>query len=283
MAIEPTAPRSRRALLGGMLGGLTGLLASRFASPPAADAAAGSALIIGSETNNSGTANTQLIANSDVVTFKLYQQGPGTALMGYTTTTTGQTRGVYGRVDSPNGDGLQGRNAGPLGTGSAVRAYGGNNFGVYATTDTEFSYAILGENLSTAGGGIGITGKTHDAAGAFGDSAGVYGLTAGGHASGVLGFAQGDGAGVFGYSNTGPGIYGESGSSNWAAQLKGRVVIEATSPYVQLAEFAPGLTTAPSNAPTQAVRLFAKDNGSGKAQLCAIFPSGSAVVIATEP
>jgi hypothetical protein len=283
MAIEPTAPRSRRALLGGVLGGLTGLLASRLAGPPNAEAAAGSPLIIGSETNNSGTSNTQLIANSDVVTFKLYQTGPGTALMGYTTTATGLTRGVYGRVDSANGDGVQGRNAGPLGSGSAMRAYGGNNYGLYATTDTEFSYAILGENLSSAGGGIGIKGTTFDTAGAFGDSSGVLGLSAGGHASGVVGFANGDGAGIYGFSNTGPGIYGDSGTSNWAAQLKGRVVIEAPDPYVQLAEFDPGATTAPTSAPSQAVRLFAKDNGSGKVQLCAIFPSGSAVVIATEP
>jgi hypothetical protein len=284
MAIDSTAPRSRRALLGGVLGGLGGLLASRFASPPSAEAAAGSALIIGSETNNAGTSNTQLVANSDVVTFKLYQTGPGTALMGYTTTATGLTRGVYGRVDSANGDGVQGRNAGPLGSGAGVRAYGGNNSGVYATTDVAASYAIYGENLATTGGAIGIKGKTDDTGALFGDAAGVLGLAAGGHAAGVLGFANGDGAGVYAFSNTGPSIYADSGgSSNWAAQLKGRVEILASNPYIQIAEYAPGMNSSPSNADSDTVRLFAKDNGSGKAQLCAIFPGGAAVVIATEP
>ena len=132
---NPTAPRSRRAVIAGALGGVAGLVAGRLAAPSKASAAAGSPLIVGSETNNAGTSDTQLIANSNVVTFKLYQQGPGTALMGYTTTASGTTRGVYGRVDSPNGDGLQGRNGGAAGTGAAIRAYGGNNNGVVATTD----------------------------------------------------------------------------------------------------------------------------------------------------
>jgi hypothetical protein len=283
MAIDSTAPRSRRALIGGALGGLAGLIASRLAKPAAAEAAAGSPLIIGSEANNAGTSNTQLIANSDVVTFKLYQTGPGTALMGYTTTATGLTRGVYGRVDSPNGDGVQGRNAGALGTGAGVRAYGGNNYGVHATTDTASSYAILGENLSTSGGAFGIKGQTYDTAAAFGDASGVYGLAAGGHASGVLGFANGDGPGVYAFSSSGPAIYADNGGSNWAAQLKGRVVVEATNPYIQIAEYAPMATTSPPSAPALTVRLFSKDNGVGKVQLCAIFPSGAAVVVATEP
>lgn len=41
--------------------------------------------------------------------------------------------------------------------------------------------------------------------------------------------------------------------------------------------------TAPSSPASNAVRLFARDNGSGKTQVVALFASGSAVVIATEP
>ncbi|OGS24237.1 MAG: hypothetical protein A2314_00920 [Elusimicrobia bacterium RIFOXYB2_FULL_50_12] len=41
--------------------------------------------------------------------------------------------------------------------------------------------------------------------------------------------------------------------------------------------------SAPSNAPTNCARIFCRDNGSGKTQLCVIFPSGTVQVIATEP
>ena len=41
--------------------------------------------------------------------------------------------------------------------------------------------------------------------------------------------------------------------------------------------------TTPGNAPTDAARLYIKDNGAGKTQLAARFPTGAEVVIATEP
>lgn len=48
--------------------------------------------------------------------------------------------------------------------------------------------------------------------------------------------------------------------------------------YIEISEM-----TAPANAPTDKARLFCRDNGSGKTQLVAIFPTGAVVVIATEP
>jgi hypothetical protein len=92
--------------------------------------AAGSALIIGSSANNAGTSNTILTTSSSVVAFELLQNGQGTALMGYVTPGSGGTRGVYGRSDSPNGDGVQARNAGAAGTGAALHAYGQANIGI---------------------------------------------------------------------------------------------------------------------------------------------------------
>ena len=41
--------------------------------------------------------------------------------------------------------------------------------------------------------------------------------------------------------------------------------------------------TAPSAGASNTARLFCRDNGSGKTQLCAIFPTGAIQVIATEP
>jgi hypothetical protein len=176
--LQVDRPRSRRALLAGALGGLAGLVGGRLAGPSPAAAAAGSPLIVGSETNNAGTSDTQLIANSDVVTFKLYQQGPGTALMGYTTTTTGTTRGVYGRVDSPNGDGIQGRNAGAAGTGAAIRAYGGNNVGLRATSDS--AIGVRGVSLTDTGVSghsddwVGVGGTSVDGFAVWGESTNNY-------------------------------------------------------------------------------------------------------------
>jgi len=174
-------------VIAGALGGVVGLVAARLSQPGPAAAAAGDPLIIGSQTNNAGTSDTQLIANSNVVTFKLYQQGPGTALMGYTTTATGTTRGVYGRVDSPNGDGVQGRNAGAAGTGAGVRAYGVNNQGINATTDSSTKSAIYA-----------------DATAATSSASSDY------TSRGVSGYAHGDGAVAFIFPNPSTGIFGSS-------------------------------------------------------------------------
>ena len=39
----------------------------------------------------------------------------------------------------------------------------------------------------------------------------------------------------------------------------------------------------PQNPPANTARLFARDNGAGKTQLCVIFPSGGVQTLATEP
>jgi hypothetical protein len=166
VSVEPPATRSRRALLLGALSGLAGLLGSRLTTPEPAAAAAGSNLIIGSETNNAGTADTQLITNSTVIAFKLLQNGPGTGLMGYATATSGATRGVYGRSDSPNGDGIQGRNAGAGGTGAGVRAIGGNNPGLVASSN---GYGVY------ASGSTGVFASGDTGVSALGNMYGVYG------------------------------------------------------------------------------------------------------------
>ena len=205
---DPAAPRSRRTVLVAGLGGLVGAVASALGRPAPASAAAGSALILGSQTNSSGSTDTQVLANSTVVTFKLVQQGPGTALMGYTTPLTGGTRGVYGRVDSPNGYGVQGRSgAGSAGTGAAVQAIGVNNHGLDATTDNGGKYAVQAVNTSVSGtgiygsgGGYGIHGVgTGSLAGVFGESTNGFAISGVGH-GGVYGSATGDSS---------PGVDGE--------------------------------------------------------------------------
>jgi hypothetical protein len=197
---------SRRALLAGALGGIGALAATVIGGAPRTQAAAGSPLIIGSQINDAGSADTQLLTNSSVIAFKLLQNGPGTALMGYATPATGGTRGVYGRSDSPDGDGVQARNAGTAGSGAAVRAFGGNNVGVVATSTS--LTAVSG----TSGSGYGVSGDSSSSVGVYGTSTssyGVYGYSS--SQAGVVGTSSSN-TGVYGTSTSSRGVFGHSGS-----------------------------------------------------------------------
>jgi hypothetical protein len=211
----PPAPRTRRSLLAAALGGLAATVAGALGRPSTAAAAAGSALIIGSETNNAGTSNTSLTTSSAVVAFRLLQNGPGTALMGYATPSTGNTRGVYGRTDSPNGFGVQARNAGSAGAGAAVQAIGDSNIGVEATTSSNAMYALKASNLSGSGPFSGAIyadgGQNHGIYARTSHSSGyaVIGTNFGATGAGVVGSAQA-GDGVIGSSSNGRGAWGHS-------------------------------------------------------------------------
>jgi hypothetical protein len=200
--------RSRRAVIAGALGGVAGLLAGRLGRPDPVAAAAGASLIIGSQANDAGTSDTQLLTNSNVVAFKLLQRGPGTSLMGYTDAPAGATRGVYGRVDSPNGDGVQARNGGAAGTGAGLRAFGGANNGITATTDTG-TFAIQATNYSNLGQPRGVYGS--------GSYAGVYGA---GSTYGVVGYGS---TGVYGNSSSGTAVHGYSATGKGVLAFAGEV------------------------------------------------------------
>lgn len=272
MAIDARVPQSRRAVLAGAIGGLAAAAATALGRPDRASAAAGSTMIIGSETNDAGSANTQLLTNSSVVAFKLLQNGPGTALMGYATPATGATRGVYGRTDSPDGYGVQARNAGAAGAGAAIQAIGVNNHGVDATTDDQTNHAIHAAHnangvavYGTSGGGTGVYGVSSGAPGVSGSS------TTG---SGVTG-QSGTGIGVYGYSTSFYAVYGNSDSS-FAGYFDGHVKV---TEFVEMTEV-PGSPISPA---ANNARLFVRDNGSGKTQLCVLFPTGAIQVLSTQP
>ncbi|MEO8208738.1 MAG: hypothetical protein ABI598_06855 [Chloroflexota bacterium] len=148
-------PRSRRALLAGALGGLAGLIGAKLGGPDAAAASAGSALYLG-QANDSGTAQTTLTNAGLGAAFTLKSSNPSTGatgIFGWTSQTgTNATRGVYGKADGANSDGIQGRHSGPAGSGAAVRAIGGNNDGVVATSD-------VGSGVKGTSYGIGVYGE----------------------------------------------------------------------------------------------------------------------------
>ena len=242
--------RSRRSLLAAAFGGVAASIAVVAGRPQSARAAAGSPLIIGDTTNNAGTSNTILQTSSTVVAFQLLQNGQGTALMGHATPASGGTRGVYGRSDSPNGDGVQARNAGATGTGAAIRAFGGNNTGIDASVSIGNRNAVQGAAVGGRGvygvstGFYGVEGRSEaglpgvygssSVQGVYGagGSAGVYGVSASG--SGVEGYTNGDaGHGVVGAnlteSSNASGIYGEgAGASSYAGYFAGKVAVTGT-------------------------------------------------------
>ena len=200
-------------------------IASALGRPPEARGAAGSALVVGSQANNAGTADTQLIASSSVIAFKLLQQGPGTALMGHATQTSGATRGVYGRTDSPAGFGIQGRAGGAAGAGAAIQAIGVNNTGLDASTTNAARYGIRVVNTGTNGAALQAEGDK--AVVGLSDGAGlpsIYGLNSS---------TTGEGYGVFGRASSddeyAAGVGAESTSSGLGSGVLGRSVGSAAN------------------------------------------------------
>jgi hypothetical protein len=90
--------------------------------------------------------------------------------------------------------------------------------------------------------------------------------------SGVHGESETDGAGVRGRSQYGPGVEGWS-EFGYAGYFDGKAFAGA----LDMPESSPGVP------PANQARLFVRDNGSGKTQLCVQFATGSPIVVATEP
>ena len=172
------------------------------------------------------------------------------AITGYARNTLngGTFPGVFGRA-AGTGTGVEGSNAD--GTGYGVRGFS----------------QYLDDPGSIGGffeGWIGVVGI------GMGDDGTGGGL-------GVKGYG---GTGVWGGTNTaefvtGYAIRGYAGNAaSYAGYLEGKVGITG---HVELSEIAD-----PSAAATDTARLFVRDDGAGKTQLCVRFPTGSVQVIAKE-
>ena len=77
-----------------------------------------------------------------------------------------------------------------------------------------------------------------------------------------------------GNSSEGHAIHGHT-FSGWAGYFEGRVFM---TKYLELREI-----PNPSAPPVNHAKLFLRDNGSGRAQLCVRFHSGAVKVLAIEP
>jgi hypothetical protein len=118
--------------------------------------------------------------------------------------------------------------------------------------------------ISNPSNGPGFVGVSESGFGIYGSS-GVDGI-------GVYGAAGKQG--VWGQSYDGFGIHGQSGTG-WAGYFDGRLLVKK---YVELVEIA-----TPSAPGSNHARLFVRDNGSGKTQLCVRFHSGAVKVLAIQP
>jgi hypothetical protein len=241
-APPPEPARSRRSILGAGLAGLAGLVLGSLGRPQAADAAAGGSLVMGAS-NDAGTTNTDLATNSTGTALYVHQNGTGTAVRGIA------NNGIAGFFTSSNGSGVSGvvanntkygvyggNDALTYGGGAAIRAAGGQNHGLVATTASTSAFAIKATNtnagtgyaagpciraLSGGGTDADIDGLAlHRGAGEFcgasgvvavgKSSFGVYGSSVSSY--GVNGVSNSM-AGVYGVSDTGDGVHGSSSSA----------------------------------------------------------------------
>jgi hypothetical protein len=79
-----------------------------------------------------------------------------------------------------------------------------------------------------------------------------------------------------GWSTSGAGLYAASSSAGHAAIFGGRVRLVLDEDFVEM-------NPEPGAPDANAARVFARDNGLGKTQLCVRFATGAVQVIATEP
>jgi hypothetical protein len=270
-------------LLAGALGGIGAWAASAIGRASPVRATDGQPLIQGAD--NSGTLGTLVRISTS-----------STALQGLADATSGTTYGLRGRNSSTAGAGVygvaaasSGGAAGVKGVSNSEQGYGvqGGAFDATYTGvsgDSSDRYGVLGfsKNLigvkgisqATGPGGAGVFGQsTGGNTGVMGSSGGIPDAKP---KTGVYGDARQDSTskGVWGYSLYGHGVHGES-TTGWAGYFDGRVL---TKKYHELVEISTPAAPASNHA-----RLFVRDNGNGKTQLCVRFHTGAVKVLAMQP
>jgi hypothetical protein len=179
-------PSSRRALLAAGLGGLLATLAAALGRAPSVRAADGETVLIGGAYDAESVTKITNLTNTNAV-FGAYSGG-GT--------------GVHG--DSESGYGVSGHSDSSIGMYGS--SYGtSQGWGVYGSSSTPTSAAIVGQGNGDSSGVIGYSGLSGLPPAQ--PRTGVYGrATQSGTAVGVRGESL-SGRGVFGQATTGIGVY----------------------------------------------------------------------------
>ena len=170
--------------------------------------------------------------------------------------------------DSTSGIGVSGSSS----SANGVEGFSTSNRGVYGQSIS--NSAVYGLGLS-ASMGAGVGHSANNGTGIFGFS-GAFVLPAAKPKTGVYGYAAQDNAsqGVWGHSPAGNGVVGST-TTGYAGYFTGKVY---STQFYELSEIGTPAAPAPNRA-----RLFVKDNGAGKTQLCVRFNSGAVQIIATQP
>ena len=287
---EPeTKSPSRRALLAGALGGIGAWAAAAIGRASPVRGANGNTVHVGDQLVGTSVTRIANLTNENTAIW-----GDNTAGVGIVGTSS-TSHGVLGISDSQTG--VRGEST----TGYGVHGHGTTNPGVVGDSTSNsgvigastswyavegqstHSYGVVGTSID-GGAMIGANNATDIAAitgRARGNSTGVVGLSGtdlpgAKPKTGVYGSAVQDekSKGVWGESSAGHGIHGSS-STGWAGWFSGRVY---TSTYHELSE-----TSTPAAPATSRGRLFLRDNGAGKTELCVRFNTGAVQVLATQP
>ena len=251
--VQPASkPSSRRALLAGALGGLAAWAASTAARVSPAEAAAGDPIRMGRLNKASDTSTTVQSKTSKAV-LQAMQLGGGTALRGE----AASGRGVMGVAGSD---------------GTGVWAYSPNHYGVYAKSDSGIAVEAV---AGPAGAAIGAVNEAGLAISAY---------TNGGTAIQATNESEGGGSALVGRITGVPGFF--SGAAVWGS-TPGTAYAWAGrfDGHVQISKDLHLLPTQVDSNDDQVsgANLFARQNMSGKVELCVVFPTGPVQVIATEP
>jgi hypothetical protein len=245
---EPKSP-SRRALLAGALGGIGAWAASAIGRTSPTQAANGDPVLLGQ--GNAATAVTT-VTNSTAGTnaFAAQATGGGVALYGASSSgygayaTSGSSYGIYAISN----------------TGVGVRGYSSAGVGLHALNNAGTLPALIGQSQANSTGVLGVSGLSAPTAKPK---------------TGVYGYANQDNtaSAVYGLSPLGVGIRGHS-ASGYAGYFEGRVYTNAFYELGEVVNPAPPLANR--------ARLFVRDNGAGKTQLCVRFRTGGVHIIKTE-
>jgi hypothetical protein len=258
---------SRRALLAGALGGIGAWAASAIGRLNEVHATNGDFVTVGN--SHEATATTSIY------------WGAGETIRGNTLSGVG----VYGNAQA--GAGVHGNAE----SGVGVEGHSESNIGVYGSSSS--GIGVRGSSSSDMGvngfssSNIGVEGFSLASAQpatvghSVGNSTGVQGYSGTGSLpgprpkTGVYGYANQDSAstGTFGWSPLGVGVRGKT-TSGYAGYFEGRVY---TSAFYELGEVA-----TPAGPLANRARLFVRDNGAGKTQLCVRFHTGGVHIIKTE-
>jgi hypothetical protein len=258
-ALRSMPTPSRRALLTGAAGALAGIAVSSLGRPQPVRAIDGEPVLVGGEYTSTSVTKITNSANADDVIAGVSTSGVGVH------GTSSSSTAVWGNSTSGNGIfGQSSTSRGVWGTSSSyigVQGSSVSNIGVFGTSSAAAHPASLGLSQGNSTGVFGVSGPGVPATKA---RTGVYGYAA----------QSGRSKGVWGHSPTGHGVHGSSGTG-FAGYFAGKVF---TTKFYEMKES--GTPTAPG---TNKARLFIRDNGSGKTQLCVRFHTGAVRVLAVQP